>query len=249
MTVHFLHIGKTGGTAIKAALHGAGIGYFRPENAHKFQQTLYGGVQLHDHRFFLEHVPSGDYAVFFVRDPISRMVSGFQSRLHKGQPRYYKEWSPSERSAFEAFRTPEQLAHALVSDDPEERKLARRAMRRIFHLRFMQRFTGPPEHVRSRLDQILYIGRQETLDADWRQLRGLLGLPRGLKLPKDAVRAHRRDPSDQPRLDAVAVAALRDWYARDYRLVACCDAIRAARGWGVAPRFGSRWRRTRPVDA
>jgi hypothetical protein len=236
MTVHFLHIGKTGGTAIKDALRGARIGYFKAENAHKFPQTAYGGIQLHNHRFRLEDVPPGDHVVFFVRDPISRMVSGFQSRLNKGQPRYYSEWKPAEREAFEAFPTPERLAHGLVSEDVAERRRARRAMRRIFHLGFMERFTGPPEALRSRLGQVLYIGRQETLDADWRQLKPLLGLPPSLALPTDPVQAHRRAPGDEPQLDAVALAALRDWYARDYRLVEFCDEVRAARGWGAAPR-------------
>jgi hypothetical protein len=244
MTVHFLHIGKTGGTAIKSALHGAGLGYFKPENAHKFAQTDYGGIQLHDHGYWLEHVPPGEHAIFFVRDPISRMISGFQSRLRKGQPRYYSEWSPAEREAFEVFPTPERLAHGLVSENRRERRLARRAMRRIFHLRFMERFTGPPDYVRSRLDDILYIGRQETIDADWRQIKRLLDLPRRLELPTDPVRAHRRDPLDQPQLDAVAVAALKDWYTRDYRLVEFCDEIRAERGWAVASSgFGFKRRR------
>jgi hypothetical protein len=233
VTVHFLHIGKTGGTAVKSALHGAGVGYFREENASKFAETAYGRVHLHNHAFRLRHVPPDDYAVFFVRDPIARMVSGFQSRLKSGQPRYRSDWTPDERTAFEAFPTPQRLAAALASDDPEERSLARWAMGRIRHLRFMQRFTGPPPEIQARLDRILYIGRQETLEADWRQIKRLLRLPSALELPTDPVAAHRRAPSEHAELDEVARAALRDWYARDYRLVAYCDEVRAERGWGT----------------
>jgi hypothetical protein len=239
MTVHLLHIGKTGGTAIKSALRGARLAYFKEDDPDEFPQTPYGGIRLHDHGFFLEHVPPGDHAIFFVRDPISRMISGFQSRLNRGQPRYYSEWSPGERRTFEAFPTPQRLAHALLSDDPDQRALAQRSMRHIKHLRFMQRFTGPPQYVRARLDQILYIGRQETLDTDWRQIKRLLKLPSNLELPTDPVRAHRRPPHDRPQLDAVAVAALRDWYARDYRLVEYCEEVRAERGWGTHVRFPS----------
>jgi hypothetical protein len=245
VTVHFLHIGKTGGTAIKSALHDAGLAYFKEERASEFPDTPYGRLQLHDHQFRLTHVPPDDYAIFFVRDPIARMVSGFQSRLSLGQPRYRSEWTPDERTAFEAFPTPQRLAAALVSDDPDERSLAQWAMRRIRHLRFMQRFTGPPSRIQTRLDKILYIGRQETLDADWGRIKRLLRLPRRLELPTDPVRAHRRGTSAHAELDDVARAALRDWYARDYRLVAYCDEVRAARGWGVPDSPWRSWARLR----
>ena len=123
MTLHLLHIGKTGGTALKHALRTERLAYYKPENAHKFPETPYGRIQLHGHRFRMEDVPPGDYATFFVRDPISRMVSGFYSRLDEGRPHYGSKWTPDERTAFEAFPTPQSLASALDSEDAEQRKL------------------------------------------------------------------------------------------------------------------------------
>ena len=231
MTVHFLHIGKTGGSSIKRALRDNELAYWRPEARHKVPETPYGRIMLHRHRFRLEDVPPDDYVFFFVRDPIARFVSGFYSRLNKGQPLHYREWSPGERTSFEAFPTPQRLAAALAGDDAGERELAERAMRQIQHLRFMRRRLGPPDAVRARFDQIVYIGRQETLDADWRNIKSILHLP-DVELPSDPVAAHRGDPSRDTSLDRSAVRALRDWYARDYRLVECCDEIRAERGWG-----------------
>ena len=232
MTVHFLHIGKTGGTAIKSALGDAGLAFTKPENAHKFPETPYGRIQVHNHRFRFDDVPPGDHVIFFLRDPISRMVSGFHSRLNKGQPRYLSEWTPDEQRAFEAFPTVQRLADALASDDEAERSLAGWAMKRIRHLGPMERFTGPPDGIDTRLDQVLHIGRQETLDADWRQIKRLLRLPADLELPTDPVAAHRGTRRDDPELDDRAVAALRDWYARDYLLLEFCEGLRAKRGWG-----------------
>ena len=70
--VHFLHIGKTGGTAIKAAL-----------KAYPPAVTLH----VHPHRFALADVPRGERVFFFVRDPLSRFVSAFHSRKRRGLPR------------------------------------------------------------------------------------------------------------------------------------------------------------------
>jgi hypothetical protein len=234
VTLHLIHIGKTGGTALRHALRSARLAYYKPENAHKFPETPYGRIQLHDHHFRMEDVPPDDRAMFFVRDPIARMVSGFYSRLDEGRPHYESKWSADERTAFEAFPTPERLASALASEDAEQRKLARWAMRRIRHLRFQQRFTGPPEELRARLDQVVYIGRQETLDQDWRQLKRLLELPKDVELPSDPKNAHRRTTPRDTSFDERQLEALRRWYARDYRLVAFCDQVRAERSWGVS---------------
>lgn len=226
MTLHFLHVAKTGGTAIKRALRRAGL----PE-------TPYGPIRLPDpgapHKLRMGDVPPDDYMFFCVRDPITRFLSGFYSRLNKGQPRYHSEWTEAERIAFEAFPTPQRLAVALASRDDGERELAESAMQGIRHLRFMQRAIGAPAQLEARLDHVVYIGRQETLDADWQQIRSLLRLPERARLPQGPVRAHRRDPSLDTSLDEAALQALRDWYAGDYELLAFCDEVRAERGWGI----------------
>lgn len=232
MTVHFVHIGKTGGTAVKTALRRAGLAYWHDEDAATVPATPYGRIQLHRHRFRLRDVPPGDYAFFCVRDPIARFFSGFYSRLHKGQPRFYVEWSEQERIAFEAFPTPQRLAAALASDDAEERMRAHEAMRHIRHLGSLVKYLGTPRQLRARMGQILYIATQETLNSDWQQLKSVLELPPRLKLPAGPVRAHRRDPSLDKTLDDAAAEALRDWYRRDYRLLRYCELVRASRGWG-----------------
>ena len=43
--------------------------------------------------------------------------------------------------------------------------------------------------------QILFVGRQETIEHDWERLKEILDLPPGLGLPSDPVLAHRTDPA------------------------------------------------------
>ena len=241
-TVHFLHVGKTGGSAVKRALRTGKVAYWHERNAHKFTATPYGKIHLHHHSMRIDQVPEGDYLFFFLRDPVARFISGFNSRLTKGQPRYYFEWTPSEREAFEAFPTAQGLATALASSDDAQREAAEKAMKSIRHLRFMTRNVGTPRKLRKHRKQIVYIGRQETLDRDWVQMREIFGLPADLELPSDPVTAHRSQrPAGATELDDAAVAALRRWYARDYELLDFCEDIRRREGWAPGePRRG--WR-------
>jgi Sulfotransferase family len=234
-TLHFLHIGKTGGTAIKRALWRARLAYWLEENSHRAPETPYGRIKLHKHSFGLRDVPADDYVFFCVRDPIARFFSGFNSRRNKGQPTYYFEWSPAEKNAFEAFPTAHALAASLASDDKDERRLAEWAMSHIRHLGPMGRRLGSPRQVRSKLKQIVYIGRQETLEADWRQIKTLLSLPPDVELPSDPAVAHLGRPRDDTSLDTAARDALHRWYKRDFKLLELCEKIRTERGWGIGP--------------
>jgi len=234
MTLHFVHIGKTGGTAIKNALRDAGLAYWRDHKRHAVPETPYGRIKLHHHRFRLHDLPDGDHVFFCVRDPVSRFVSAFYSRRSQGREAYSGRfpWSPDEERAFERFSTPQQLALALSADDADEREFAEWSMGRIRHLGFQRHYTGPPDHVRARLSRIVYVARQETLNSDWEQLKALLELPADIELPTDPARAHRRDASEDDSLNRAAVQSLRRWYARDYGLLTFLDDLRAERGWG-----------------
>jgi Sulfotransferase family len=226
-----MHIGKTGGSAVKTALRRAGLAYWHDYEAEDMPMTPYGRIRLEHHTFLLRDLPPDDYVFFCVRDPVSRFVSAFYSRLTKGQPRFYREWSDGERRAFDAFPTAQSLAAALYSRDRDERLEAHAAMRSIQHAGSSARYLGTPWQLRGHLSQVAYIARQETLDRDWEELKSLLGLPPRTKLPTGR-RAHKRDPSLDTRLDAAATEALRKWYARDYQLLRYCERVRTWRGWG-----------------
>jgi hypothetical protein len=242
VNVHFIHVGKTGGTAIKEALRAAGLAVEGPESryvqrATEVPLTPYGQIVLHNHPYRLRDVPPDDFAFFYLRDPISRFVSGFSSRLRKGQPRYFIEWTEEERVVFERFPTPRSLAHGIMSENDEDRRLARWAMRHVQHLTRYKRPLGRPGQLRVSLPRVVYIGRQETLERDWRQLKSILTLPGDLELPADPVAAHRGDyDSVDTVLDDAAVEILREWYALDYKLLNICERARSRHGWGAPSR-------------
>lgn len=174
--LHFLHIGKTGGTAIREALHSA-----EPERH---------ALVFHTHSTTLRHIPPGEQIVFFIREPLSRFVSGFASRQRKGQPRYFVEWGDAERAAFELFSSPGELARGLRDPSAERRREADLALRTINHVRFgYEDWLGPRADFNERLPDVFFIGRQEHLAADSRLLFSRLGVEAAL--PTNPASAHR----------------------------------------------------------
>jgi hypothetical protein len=210
--VHLLHVGKTGGTALKAALEG------HTTDGHAI-------VVLHGHRVTLRDVPAGDRFMFVVRDPVERFVSAFHSRRREGRPRFEIPWNDAERTAFARFATPQELAIGLRADDAETRRAAETAMRSIRHVctSYWDWFESA-SYFRSRLDDLFFVARLDSLAADFDRLRTLLGLG-PVTLPEDPVTAHRAPPGLDTRLDADARDALRRWYARDYAFVSLCDEV------------------------
>ena len=88
-------------------------------------------IVLHPHRTTLPNIPEGERAFFFLRDPIARFVSAFNSRLREGRPRYHYPWRDEEKVAFSIFKTPNELATALSAADSFLRKQAEAAMHGI----------------------------------------------------------------------------------------------------------------------
>jgi hypothetical protein len=154
---------------------------------------------------------------------VTRFVSGFDNQRRGATPRYEHDWTEAERAAFERFETAADLALGLGSSDAEERAAAEAAMSSIDHVRtsFWDWFEDEA-YFRSRLDDVLFVGFQETLGADFEELRARLELPETVRLPEDDVSAHRR-PDVAQTLGAEAAAQVRRWYASDYEFVRLCE--------------------------
>lgn len=229
MAVHFIHVSKAGGTALRHAIRSARV------NAGGQLLSPWGEVWGHDHRFRLSDVGPEHKAVIPLRDPVSRFLSGFYSRLRKGAPRHSIEWTDEERRSFEVFPTPQALADALAEPAGARREQAEFAMKSIGHLkRPMTEWTGTPDYLARHIDRVLYVARQETLDEDWEALKELLDLPRDQQLPTDDVTAHRTTYAGSREISEQGVRALRAWYADDYELLEIGERVRAATAPGPA---------------
>jgi len=212
-TVHLLHIGKTGGTALKEAL--------REASGKKYR------LIMHRHTTTLRYISRRDKVIFFVRDPISRFVSGFYSRQRRGMPRYNAPWSKEEAEAFAHFSTPNQLALSLSSPDPAIKEAALKAMQTIRHVNTHYRYwLISKDYLLSRRKSILFIGTQEDLEADFEMIKRLLGLPHYVRLPNDPFKAHRNPANVDKPLDPEAIGNLNQWYAEDYELYELCLKLR-----------------------
>jgi len=203
--LHFIHVGKTGGSAIAFALKG---------HAHKYNYH----IKFHDHKTKLTDIPAGEKFFFCVRDPIDRFVSGFYSRQRQGRPRYNSPWRKEEKAAFSKFKTSNELALALSSTDETYKAEAEYAMNTIAHVKssYWDWFIEE-SYLKKRVPDILYICNQHKLKEDFNELKVLLGLPDHLELPeKDSTAAHRNPGGLDRALAAQARLNLESWYDAEY---------------------------------
>ena len=209
--LHFLHIGKTGGTAVIDVLrrHRVSGAYF---------------IYDHPHFFKLSNVPEGEAAFFFVRDPMTRFISGFNSRLRQGRPRHDLPWSAAEKRTFSEFDTPNALALALSSPEEGKRQRAVAAMRTTMHIGDSYWFWfGDEAYLRSRWEDIFFVGSQEQLSNDFARFRELAGLPASAQLPSDELRSHKSPAEYDRSLDPEARVNLQRWYRRDFEFLEFCQ--------------------------
>jgi len=210
---HFLHIGKTGGTAIASVLS-------------RYSKSSDYEIILHEHDFKLNDAPRGEKVFFFVRDPINRFVSGFYSRKRQGRPRHDVPWNSGEEAAFAQFTTPNELALALTSADEGQRAAAVAAMNNIIHIQSPHwTWLQDESYFLARRSDILFVGFQETLNEDFSLLGKLLNLPDAIKLPDDDIASHKNPLDVDKRLDEAAIRNLRAWYQRDYQFLELCREI------------------------
>jgi hypothetical protein len=212
--IHFLHIGKTGGTAIKSALLESDKIILNKIIIHERYVFV-----LHKHNFHLDKVKDGESAFFSVRDPIERFISGFYSRMRRGQLENYDKWLPFEEDSFKIFKHPNQLAEALTNSRKEVREDAERAMQSILHVRkSMWEWFIDEEFLSVNRSKIIYILRQEALDSDFITFQEALGIKLGA-LPTDSIKAHKMPLYQDKKLSQLAVMNLKNWYRKDYQFI------------------------------
>lgn len=209
-TIHFLHIGKTGGTAIKVCLK-----KLRDDN-----------IILHKHNITLPDIPKDDKVFFILRNPITRFVSGFNSRQRKGAPRYFFPWTKQEEAAFTKFNTANELAESLSSKNNETKTSAELAMRNIQHVKeSYYKWIINDQYFESRKKDILFIGFQEDLDSDFKKLKTILKLPEEFTLPTNEVEKHSSPEYQNKYLSETAISNLNEWYKKDIGFYNYCKSL------------------------
>lgn len=207
--VHFLHIGKTGGTSFKKMM-----------KQHSVRRIGDGRrLILHNHFATLPEVLGRhrtNTAAFFLRDPVSRFVSGFNSRLREGAPITYIPWKPGEELAFQYFPTPNDLAEALTAKRQLNQDRAFSAMEAMVHSRMhFTHWLRHTDYLDSRLGKIEFVGFLETYDEDVAEIVQRLGLP-------DTVRPehyHEAPSTASKYMSDEGRANLERWYADDYAIL------------------------------
>jgi len=120
----FLHIPKTGGSSIVDFL--TNISY---------KTVSRPAILFHSWNMDLirEYFPDMK-VICLIRDPLERTISGFQSRLRMGQPKYMQPWRSEEAAAFSIFRDVESFLDALLMDDEFSLSATDFALRNIISL-------------------------------------------------------------------------------------------------------------------
>lgn len=210
----FFHISKTGGTAIRALLQADTE--LNPERS----VTVFG--HHYTLKRILEERPHDD-VLFFVREPVERFVSGFNSRKRNGRPRYYTPWSDAEQAAYQMFEEPNDLAEALSSRSMQVRRATADAVAAISHMRYDFRHSfHSVEYLQSVRDRIAFIGATKHLDDDVPRLKEIVGIAEELEYPTDDFGAHRTPRDMNVALSKRGRKNVEEWYAADRAIYDWC---------------------------
>ena len=228
--IHFLHIGKTGGSAVKEALK-RGI---KEQDMYSKTKKLkdntlleikdlseqFDQIILHGHGTTLKEIPETDWFFFCIRDPLSRFVSGFYSRQRQGKPRYNIPWNAKEERAFRHFETANDLAEALSSSSPSVRNRAEQAMQDIRHVKTsISKWIIDPTYFDKRKENLLYLLEQRTLEKDFEKMLQKIHYNKQLNLSNDKKITHQANPSKaNTGLSELALQNLNNHYAEDIKI-------------------------------
>lgn len=207
----FLHIGKNAGSTIGDFLLGVA------ERGHRAPVVL-------GHDWTLEIValryPRMQIS-FVLRDPLDRIVSGFNSRLRQGRPRNQNTWQPAEAAAFAHFPRVEDFLDACISDDAYAQSAARFARQHIQHVRdgYVHHF-GSVEVLRRERRRVHCVGHVDDIDAFLARLLAPLGVDYAsvASLLADKHRAAVPSESVLDRYDDAQRARLRAFFADEYAI-------------------------------
>jgi len=98
-------------------------------------------------------------------------------------------------------------------------------MENVLHFIPSTRWFGDFEYFKSRIEDLLYIGFQESLNTDFAEIIRILGIPESPSLPTDNVAAHKNPEGLDKTIEAREISALTDWYSGDIKFISVCKEI------------------------
>lgn len=151
----FLHIGKNAGSTVSDFLLALSERGLRPPVVLGHDWTL----EVTARRY------PGMKISFLLRDPLDRVISGFNSRLRQGRPRNQNLWRPDEAISFAHFHRIEDFLAACISDNEYQQSAARFARHNIQHVRdgYVHHF-GSVEALRRHRHRVHCVGTVDDID-------------------------------------------------------------------------------------
>jgi hypothetical protein len=214
----FLHIPKTGGTAIKRALRALPSERMDALGVRSAPRYL---THRQSFRAFRDRNLAGSGFAFTFRDPTERYVSGFYEALRQGRP--YSEmgrepWSSGTSVAFLWFKEPNDLFEALGSADDRFVSAAVTAFNDILHLRWDHvAILGTVAELRPQLRRVRHFCPVERLETDLLRLFDMGPDGDAAAVQGLLVRA-RSAPDAPPKVSDEGLANLRRFKEQEYRL-------------------------------
>lgn len=229
-----LHIGKTGGSSLEKYYSDLML----PNKA-----IILGHEAS---KWFMEVRNNGSLAappykdiVFFVRAPVHRYVSAWLSSYRKccdpERDLGCVPWDDLGASNplglerrhcwdFQGFITPDDLACNLSSREPAVAARARKAMNNIFHVRRdLKYYLGGLAGIQKSASNVLFVGRTERLDDDYKKLTSLLEAWNSFSQePPSSLGKEHTSADVDPRLKQLSrcsVLNLQKYYAEDYKIL------------------------------
>lgn len=152
----FLHIPKTGGTSFRDFLAKA-------DDRISTRPILF----FHSWSLPLIHSYLPDVKVsFIIRDPLERLISGFQSRLRCGRPRYNQPWRTNEAVAFSIFPTVRDLLDRLLLKDDYSLSATSFAIKHILAIAWnYESYFHSVEEIKRYRENIHVVGQIDSMDA------------------------------------------------------------------------------------
>jgi hypothetical protein len=202
-----MHIGKTGGSFLRSIIrHNVDVGT-SDLRLLKHQGNLRSSARHHGATRKL---------AFVIRDPETRFLSGFYSRLRQGRPTYDFPWSGEEATAFSFFATANDLAEGLDSMDERLKSAARFAMGAIQHLHLnYQYYFESVEALLAERSKIMVCIDLPRLNKNLDEVMSRLGFD-DYQMPHRPV-LH-ASPTPPPALSDAGKAALREFWAEEWVL-------------------------------